>query len=149
MDLLDLQRQIEARILAAPELRGLPIRLDSPGNLSEELEDWINAEQGLGITIGIPELKKGPHRYLFDCTFTVRIVEKYVVNQHPSGSTIPSLTMIPSILNLLLYDSTDKLRPWQPEGWNVVSFESQKVAGYVKELNFVGYEIQLKTGTRL
>jgi len=113
----DLQTAVRDRLKSVSAYGGpldLSPVLEIEGDLDAQIERRI-AATGLGLMVLTPKIEPGPAHDQITVSVVLDLIENPVQNQDPSGSRLPTLEILESILAVLL--------DWQPsEAWSTLEF---------------------------
>ena len=113
----DLQTAVRDRLKSVSAYGGpldLSPVLEIEGDLDAQIERRI-AATGLGLMVLTPKIEPGPAHDQITVSVVLDLIENPVQNQDPSGSRLPALEILESILAVLL--------DWQPsEAWSTLEF---------------------------
>jgi len=113
----DLQTAVRDRLKSVSAYGGpldLSPVIEIEGDLDAQIERRI-AATGLGLMVLTPKIEPGPAHDQITVSVVLDLIENPVQNQDPSGSRMPALEILESILAVLL--------DWQPsEAWSTLEF---------------------------
>jgi hypothetical protein len=114
----DLQTAVRDRLKTSLADHGGPLALNPVLEIEGDLDAQIArrlADTGLGLQVLTPKIMPGPAHDQLTVTVVLDLIENPVLNQDPSGSRIPALEVLESILAVLL--------DWEPsEAWTSLQF---------------------------